>query len=72
MIFKKFIEKYPLLDSIIVAIAIIMLWRGVWGLMDLYLFPNQPWLSYTIGGVIGLLLLFLDDFKLTEIGRHEK
>lgn len=70
MIFKKFLEKHSLLDSIIVAVAIIMLWRGVWGLMDLYLFPAQPWVSYIVGGAIGLLLLFLDDFKLTEIGRH--
>lgn len=72
MIFKNFLYKYHLLDSIVVVVAIIMLWRGIWGLMDMYLFPGNPLISYSVSVGVGLLLLFLDDFKLTEIGRHQK
>jgi hypothetical protein len=46
-----------------------MLWRGIWGLADLYLFPNSPTLSYLLSIVIGGLVLYLDDFSLKDLKR---
>lgn len=53
---KRHIEKQPPLSTILIAGAVIMFWRGVWGLMDVYLFPNNLPLSYAISLVISLLL----------------
>ncbi len=36
-------------------------------LMDNYIFPDNDFLSYVIPAAIGILLLFLNDFKLKEI-----
>lgn len=44
------------LYTIFTAGAIIMFWRGVWGLMDIYLFPNDATLSYSVSFVISVLL----------------
>ena len=43
---------------IIIALAIIMFWRGIWGLMDYYLFPDNPLLSHILSIVIGILILY--------------
>ena len=43
--------------TIIIAFAIVSFWRGVWGLMDEYLFPANLTLSFLISIVIGILIL---------------
>lgn len=43
---------------IIAALAIVSFWRGVWGLMDLYMFPENEPLSFSISVVIGLIILY--------------
>jgi len=43
---------------IIIALAIIMFWRGIWGLMDHYLFPDNPLVSHILSIVIGILILY--------------
>ncbi|MEW6222667.1 MAG: hypothetical protein AB1476_05095 [Candidatus Hadarchaeota archaeon] len=44
-------------------IAIVMVWRGLWGLMDIYLFPNNRkrsyWASFLIGFILISIFLFL-------------
>ncbi len=44
--------------TIIIAFAIISFWRGVWGLMDMYLFPSHEVLSFLISVVIGIAILY--------------
>lgn len=59
---EKIFEKTSFMDIpviIITSLAIVSFWRGVWGLMDLYLFPRSPELSFTISIFIGLGILFL-------------
>lgn len=56
-------------NSIIIVVAIIMLWRGVWGLLDLYLFPEMPTLSYLVSIGLSLLVLYLNDFHLDNLKR---
>ena len=40
-------------------VAVVMVWRGVWGLLDEYLLPQNPKLSYWISFIIGLVLLLI-------------
>jgi hypothetical protein len=43
--------------AIIIGFAVIAYWRGIWDLLDLYLFPNDRVVSYTISVIVGLLIL---------------
>ena len=65
----KFKDTYPTANVIIVVIAIIAFWRGIWGLLDVILFPNSPMLSYLSSIVIGALVLYLDGFSLKDLKR---
>lgn len=45
--------------TILIAFAIVSFWRGVWGLMDLYLLPENEVASYAVSVAIGILILYL-------------
>ncbi|MBU0648170.1 hypothetical protein KJ855_03235 [Patescibacteria group bacterium] len=62
-----FKHKYPVIYSIIIGIGLIMFWRGLWGIMDLYLFPHDELYSYISSAVIGLIILYINDFRLNEL-----
>lgn len=42
---------------LIAVVAIVLMWRGLWGLMDQYIFPKNPKLSYWLSFVVGFLIL---------------
>ncbi len=60
-------RSHPNLYSILLGVGVILFWRFLWGLCDLYLFPENDLLSYLVSGIVGLILLFFNDFKLKEI-----
>ncbi len=45
------------LSALMIGIAIVGFWRGVWGLLDMYFFPNTPVLSYGLSAIIGIVIL---------------
>lgn len=47
--------------------GILLAWRGLWGLSDIYLFPNRPEISYFASLLIGLVILYFPDRKLNEL-----
>lgn len=51
----------------IVCIAVIMVWRGVWDLCDLFLFPDNTILSNVVSIVVGILILYFDDKRIDEL-----
>lgn len=72
---KTFLQKLtqfirPLQDIkiLILAIAVIMVWRGVWNLLDHYLLPNNFVASSILSIAIGTLILFLNNNNLVELG----
>ena len=65
--FKKFRHSHSNLYSVIVGAAIILFWRGVWILADIFLFPNDMLLSASVSLLAGLFILYVNDFKLKEI-----
>ncbi len=48
-------------------VAITMLWRGLWNILDLYLLPGHPLLSNIVTIVLGIFLLYLPDEDLKDI-----
>jgi len=63
----SFIALRTNLDAILVGAGLILFWRGIWGLMDLYFFPDNALLSYAASAIVGFAILYFDDFQLEEI-----
>lgn len=64
---RKFLARRKNLRIIIDVVAIIIIWRGIWGLLDLFIFPNNPFLSYLISTFFGFGLLLLDGNGLDDL-----
>jgi hypothetical protein len=55
-IFEK-INMRDLIPIIIASICIVGFWRGIWGLMDIFLFPDNELKSYISSAIIGFVML---------------
>lgn len=44
--------------TVLAAFAIISFWRGTWGLMDIYLFPDNYTLSLLISIIVGVAIIY--------------
>jgi len=64
---ERFEKRHHILIAVVLGVAIILFWRGIWMLADEFLFPNIPWLSAVIGLLIGLVLLYARGFHLREL-----
>ena len=53
--------------TVLIAFAIVSFWRGVWGLMDIYLFPNNYVLSLSISVLVGLVILYFTKHIIGEL-----
>ena len=60
---------HPTGNVVVIIFAIIMIWRGFWGLLDIYFFPGYPTLSHLACLLIGALILYLDDFRIDNLKR---
>ncbi len=64
---KAFRRGHNVTYSILIGLAIILFWRGIWNLLDMYLFPNNHLLSNLICVIAGVVMLYFDDFELEEL-----
>ncbi|MFA5532729.1 MAG: hypothetical protein WDA13_04015 [Candidatus Shapirobacteria bacterium] len=64
---RKFLARRKNLRIIIDVVAIIIIWRGIWGILDLFIFPNNPLLSYLTSTIFGFGLLLLDGNGLDDL-----
>ena len=55
------------LNTIIVCISGIMVWRWFWDLLDMYVFPDNPLLSDLLCITLWIGILLIDDWKLSEL-----
>ncbi len=55
--FVTSVSQAQLPCTFIVVLGVVSLWRGVWGLMDLHIFPKNTSLSYLVSLIIGLIIL---------------
>jgi hypothetical protein len=62
-------KRHPNANAVVIVFAIVMLWRGVWGLLDTYLFPGSPALSYLVCIGLGAVILYLDNFTIDNLKR---
>ncbi len=65
--FARMKKHHQIVFAILIAFAVIAFWRGVWGLMDEYLLPNNYQLSLWIGLAIGLVILIATHYAPKEL-----
>ena len=65
--FKKLKVHHQILFAIIIGFAVISFWRGVWGLLDEYLFPNDYRFSLVVSLVMGIVILLLTHYVTEEL-----
>jgi len=53
------------------AIAIMMVWRAVWGWLDQYFLPENKNRAYFLAFLIGIIILLLDDALLKELDDND-
>ncbi|MFA4953015.1 MAG: hypothetical protein WC584_02225 [Candidatus Pacearchaeota archaeon] len=53
--------------TILVAFAIVSFWRGVWGLMDIYLFPKNHPLSLVVSLIVGISILYFTNHLIKHL-----
>lgn len=59
---EKFLFRRPkkrdIGEALLIDLSAILIWRGVWGLTDLYFFPNHSEFSFVLSVVLGLTLMY--------------
>ena len=63
----KLESKHQTVFAVIIAFAVIAFWRGVWGLLDKYLFPQNELLSLWASVFLGLGILLLTGYAVREL-----
>ncbi len=64
---NKLKTHHKLIFTIIVAFAVVSFWRGAWGIMDLYFFPNNALFSFSFSIIVGILILVLTGYITKEL-----
>lgn len=65
--FKDMKAHHQLLFSIVIGIAVISFWRGVWGLWDEYVLPGNYLLSSWISLIVGTIILIGTHYATREL-----
>ena len=60
-------RKSKIMFAILIAFAVVLFWRGSWGLMDEYLFPSNYRLSLWTSLFLGLIILILTRHAIKEL-----
>lgn len=64
---KTKVKEISNIRILIVCICVIMIWKAVWDLCDMFIFPNNIILSDIVCLVVWIVVLLLDDGKLCEL-----
>jgi hypothetical protein len=67
MAVKKRKLKHKILFTILIALAVVAFWRGAWGLMDTFLFPENYLLSSLTSLFLGLIILMITKYIHREL-----
>lgn len=63
----NFKRRHKILFALLIGFAVVAFWRGAWGILDVYLFPDDYHLSSIASLCIGLGLLGLTDYLVKEL-----
>lgn len=55
------------IDMFLISVAVILIWRGVWNLVDQYFVPDLWVLSNILSICLGIFILLIHNFDLREL-----
>ncbi|MFP4117874.1 MAG: hypothetical protein ACLFTR_03035 [Candidatus Woesearchaeota archaeon] len=64
---KKLKPFKQALFTLFIGLSVVAFWRGAWGIMDIYLFPDDYELSSWVSIVIGLFILYATHYWTREL-----
>lgn len=64
---SKMKDEHKIIFAVLIAFAVVSFWRGVWGLLDIYLLPENQELSFWISGFMGLSILVFTHYATKEL-----
>jgi len=73
--FRAFLKRNRNLNLTLSTISLVLIWRGVWSLTDLFLiyeFNFENFWGYLIPTIIGFAYIYLNDLKLSEFSHPEE
>ena len=56
-----------ILFTLIIAFAVVAFWRGSWGILDIYLFPENYLISSIVSIFIGIIILYFTKHLAKEL-----
>ena len=62
---KKRLRKIP--QVLVIGIAVVLFWRGIWGLADEFIFPHNYLLSSIVSVIIALAILYFTKHLIKEL-----
>lgn len=65
--FSHLKKHHQLFFSLVILSGIVCLWRGMWGLLDLYLLAHDPTLSFSVSVLVGVLILGVTHYTIDKI-----
>jgi len=64
---RKFLNRRKNLRIIIDLLGAIAVWWGIWGILDLFVFPENHLISYIVSIALGFILLIIDGNGLDDL-----
>ena len=64
---RKFLNRRKNLRIIIDLLGAIAVWWGIWGILDLFIFPENHLVSYIVSITLGFVLLLIDGNGLDDL-----
>ena len=60
-------KHHQLFFSLIILSGVVCLWRGIWGLLDIYLTPNNLPLSFSLSIIVGTVIISLTHYTINKL-----
>lgn len=60
-------KHHQLVFSSIVLSGVVCLWRGIWGLLDIYLIPENLSLSFTLSVIMGAVIITVTHYTIDKM-----
>ncbi len=60
-------KHHQLLFSFIVLSGVVCLWRGIWGLLDMYLMPSNTELSFVFSIILGSIIIGTTHYTIDKL-----
>ena len=65
--FKRLKQIHQMFFSLVVFVGIILVWRGVYNIMNQYWFPEYPAFSNVSGIIVGLIILAATHYAVSKM-----